>query len=195
MILLGTAEEKTAWKKASDDIARRMFIEGFWRQRDPNPDTEENEYRSDFQRRVAFADHMFVTEKTRGSLTDRGRVFVLFGPPRIVRQSNLAGFDAQNTMDKRGPVAPAQPVNPQDALTAGARAIEESNRRMASGTIAPVVKGKSERWLYGREQLPKGFPEDYLAFKFITQEGYGENVLQRDPLVLKAMMDAAHVAH
>jgi hypothetical protein len=122
-------------------------------------------------------------------------VFVLFGPPRIVRQSNLAGFDAQNTMDKRGPVAPAQPVNPQDALTAGARAIEESNRRMASGTIAPVVKGKSERWLYGREQLPKGFPEDYLAFKFITQEGYGENVLQRDPLVLKAMMDAAHVAH
>src|SRR4051794_6436031 len=40
-----TSEEKKAFKALQTDEERENFIENFWRRRDPNPDTEENEYR------------------------------------------------------------------------------------------------------------------------------------------------------
>lgn len=195
LLLLGTAEEKQEWKKLTDDVARRNFIEDFWTRRDRTADTAENEFRADFLRRVAFADHVFVTERTRGSLTDRGRVFVLLGPPRVVRQTNLTGADAATNIDKRGPVIPGQPRRPSDTAAITAVAMAASDRRIANPAISPVVRGKAERWIYGRDQLPQGFPDDHLEFKFITQEGYGDNVLQRDHLVVKALMDAGRVPH
>jgi GWxTD domain-containing protein len=184
LVLLGTSEEKQEWKSLQDDESRRRFIEQFWFRRDRTPDAAENEFQRDFMRRVAFADNTFVTEKTRGSLTDRGRVFVLLGPPKIVRQSNLTAADG------------ARVQKPQMATTSNldrapqARAVEARDRNMTVLSSAPIPKGKVERWVYGRDQLPKGFPDDQLVFKFITEEGYGENVLQRDHLVVKAMHDA-----
>ena len=194
LTLLGTAEERQEWRRLTDDSARRTFIEDFWRRRDATPDTADNEFRADFMRRVAFADHTFVTERTRGSLTDRGRVFVLLGPPRVVRQTNLSGADAANTIDKRGPVSRLPTSDPMGEQMASVVAAEASNRRLAAPPSGPpAVRGKTERWIYGRDQLPKGFPDDHLAFKFITQQGYGENVLQRDPLTVKALMDASRI--
>ena len=40
-----TDSEKRAFKKLETDDEREKFIEDFWRRRDPDPDTEENEYR------------------------------------------------------------------------------------------------------------------------------------------------------
>lgn len=82
MTLLATDEEKETWKKLADDNARRHFIDGFWLNR---PD----ELRRLFLRRVTFADDKFATTLNRGSMTDRGRVFVLFGPPQSVRSTPL----------------------------------------------------------------------------------------------------------
>src|SRR3712207_715118 len=39
-----TDEEKKAYKKLATDEEREQFIEAFWRRRDPDPDTEANEY-------------------------------------------------------------------------------------------------------------------------------------------------------
>lgn len=187
LLFLGTSEEKAAWKRLRDDEQRRKFIEDFWHSRDHTPDTDENEFRRGFLRRVSFADHTFVTEQTRGSLTDRGRVFVLLGPPRIVRQGVLSEADGgSRDRRQRGPVGAGSTGN----LAEQARAMQASDNRLGTPTTNPVVKGKVERWVYGRSQLPKSFPDDQVVFKFITEEGYGENVLQRDFMALKVLIDA-----
>lgn len=58
---------------------RKAFIEEFWKKRDPNPETEENEYKDEFFKRIEEAKHLFGG--TSGWLQDRGRIYILFGPP------------------------------------------------------------------------------------------------------------------
>lgn len=60
---------------------RAEFRRDFWRRRDPSPDTERNEYREAYYDRVKQANRLFSSEGREGWLTDRGRVFVLLGPP------------------------------------------------------------------------------------------------------------------
>jgi GWxTD domain-containing protein len=63
------------------DADRDAFIEEFWKRRDPDPDTPANEYRIEYEERVERASVMFHGEGRPGWLTDRGRIYVLFGPP------------------------------------------------------------------------------------------------------------------
>lgn len=60
---------------------REAFKEEFWEKRDPDPNTEENEFRMEYENRIERADELFVTEGRPGWMTDRGRIFILFGPP------------------------------------------------------------------------------------------------------------------
>lgn len=60
---------------------RAEFRRDFWRRRDPSPDTDRNEYKEIYYARVAEANRLFRSEGNEGWLTDRGRVFVLLGPP------------------------------------------------------------------------------------------------------------------
>lgn len=60
---------------------RSQFIEDFWRKRDPSPETEVNEYRDEYYRRIEAAKHLFTEGGTSGWLQDRGRVYILLGPP------------------------------------------------------------------------------------------------------------------
>ncbi len=84
-VILGTDQEKEEWGRLRDDATRRTFIDTFWTRRDPDPSTAVNEARVEFLARIAFADVAFPeAADDRGSLTDRGRVFVLFGVPRRV---------------------------------------------------------------------------------------------------------------
>src|SRR5512138_1283923 len=43
-----TDEERKVFKKLATDDERERFIEEFWRRRDPDPDTDENEYREEY---------------------------------------------------------------------------------------------------------------------------------------------------
>src|SRR5438067_1948523 len=49
-----TDEERKAFKKLETDEERERFIEEFWRRRDPDPDTDENEYREEYYERIAY---------------------------------------------------------------------------------------------------------------------------------------------
>ncbi len=60
---------------------RPAFVEEFWRRRDPNPSTEENELREVYEARVEEAGRLFRSESRPGWLTDRGRILILFGLP------------------------------------------------------------------------------------------------------------------
>ncbi len=70
------------------------FIEEFWARRDPDPDTEENEFKTEFFKRVERANALFISEGKPGWLTDRGRIYVLFGPPTDRITDSLGGITA-----------------------------------------------------------------------------------------------------
>jgi GWxTD domain-containing protein len=63
------------------DTEKDAFIEEFWKRRDPDPDTLENEFKTEYLSRIKTADRLFVGEGKPGWLTDRGRIYILFGPP------------------------------------------------------------------------------------------------------------------
>jgi GWxTD domain-containing protein len=75
-----TPEELSAFKQLSNDEERDQFIEQFWLRRDPTPDTVENEYKEEHYRRIAYANEHFAAGKA-GWRTDRGRIYIVFGPP------------------------------------------------------------------------------------------------------------------
>ena len=75
-----TPEERAAWKKLATDDEREQFIEAFWERRNPNPGTGENEFKEEYYRRIAYANEHF-TSGIPGWRTDRGRIYIMYGPP------------------------------------------------------------------------------------------------------------------
>jgi len=75
-----TDEEKSAFMQLSNDEERDQFIEAFWQRRDPTPDTEENEYKEEHYRRIAYANEHFAAG-IPGWKTDRGHMYIVYGPP------------------------------------------------------------------------------------------------------------------
>src|SRR3989304_120774 len=75
-----TGEEKEAFLHLNSDEEREQFIEQFWLRRDPTPDTMENEYKEEVYRRIAYANEHFASG-IPGWKTDRGRIYITFGPP------------------------------------------------------------------------------------------------------------------
>lgn len=77
-----TDEERTAFKKLQTDDEREHFIEQFWLRRDPTPGTVENEFKQEHYRRIAYANQRFTDSNgLPGWKTDRGRVYITYGPP------------------------------------------------------------------------------------------------------------------
>lgn len=58
--------------------SRQDFIEEFWKRRDPVPETEENEFKIEYFKRIEEANKLFGKD---GWLQDRGMVYILLGPP------------------------------------------------------------------------------------------------------------------
>jgi GWxTD domain-containing protein len=75
-----TSAEKKEFLALSDS-ERPGFISKFWKSRDPDPSTEDNEFKDEYLERVSGAARLFFGEGRSGWLTDRGRIYVLFGPP------------------------------------------------------------------------------------------------------------------
>ncbi len=89
-----TPAEKRAWAQLTPGAEWQEFVDRFWEARNPQPGNPDNTYRTSFDRRVAFADANFVqAEGTRGSMTDRGMVFVLLGPPTYVGRKPIRTGD------------------------------------------------------------------------------------------------------
>jgi GWxTD domain-containing protein len=83
-------EEKQAWKRLATDDERQQFIEQFWLRRDPTPDTEENEFKEEHYRRIAYANERFASG-IPGWKTDRGRIYIMYGPPDEIEDHSSGG--------------------------------------------------------------------------------------------------------
>jgi GWxTD domain-containing protein len=74
--------ERKAFAQLKTDSERQQFIDYFWASRDSNPETRSNEYKAEFDRRVEMADQLFGGDSgMEGWRTERGRIYVLLGPP------------------------------------------------------------------------------------------------------------------
>ncbi|MGH9578813.1 MAG: GWxTD domain-containing protein, partial [Terriglobales bacterium] len=93
-------EEMSAFKQLSNDEERDQFIEQFWLRRDPTPDTVENEYKEEHYRRLAYANEHFQAGRA-GFRTDRGRIYVMFGPPDEI-DSHPSGGNYQRPQEEGG---------------------------------------------------------------------------------------------
>lgn len=85
-----TRNEDKAFKRLGTDEERAGFIERFWVRRDPTPETPFNEFRAEIHRRVASANQLFKDSPIPGWKTDRGKIYVLMGPPDEIIQDTVA---------------------------------------------------------------------------------------------------------
>jgi GWxTD domain-containing protein len=92
-------EERAAFEKLTTDEERQKFIEQFWQRRDPVAATPQNETKEEHYRRISYANQRFSTRGRAGWQTDRGRVYIQWGPPDEIEshpsgQGNTAPFEA-----------------------------------------------------------------------------------------------------
>ncbi len=83
--LIMTKEEKEIFTHLPDVKSREEFIKEFWDKRDPDPDTEKNEFKEEFFRRIEYANEHFK-EGIPGWKTDRGRVYIYLGEPDKIEE-------------------------------------------------------------------------------------------------------------
>ena len=74
-------EERAAYENLKTNEEREKFIEQFWQRRDPAPGTPENEAKQEHYRRIAYANKRFPTSAREGWQTDRGHMYIVYGPP------------------------------------------------------------------------------------------------------------------
>jgi GWxTD domain-containing protein len=95
-----TDEERQAFKRLATDDEKQQFIEQFWLRRDPTPDSAENEYKEEHYRRIAYANERYASG-IPGWKTDRGRIYITFGPPAEI-ESHPSGGTYERPIEEGG---------------------------------------------------------------------------------------------
>ncbi len=75
-------------------------MEAFWARRDPTPDTEENEFKEEHYRRIAYANDHYASG-IPGWKTDRGRIYITYGPPDDI-ESHPSGGTYERPIEEGG---------------------------------------------------------------------------------------------
>jgi GWxTD domain-containing protein len=87
VVYIITSTERDVFLKLTTDRERDLFIEAFWKHRDPIPGTPENEFRTEHLKRLSHARQFFGRTSPRpGWRTDRGRVYIILGEPNDIQR-------------------------------------------------------------------------------------------------------------
>jgi GWxTD domain-containing protein len=157
---LMTKDEAAKWKKISSDEDAKAFASLFWARRDPTPTTPRNEYREEFDRRVATADKNFPSDKKRGALTDRGRILILFGQPKRIERT---GGQRQSAMPGMGGTAGSTDTSGQSEFLGGGSDEDTAGQLW-------TYEGAEARELFGQTRAP---------LRFVDRQGKSDFTLER----------------
>lgn len=161
-----TKKELKVFKKLSTESEAENFVALFWAKRDPTPGTPRNEFKERCEMLASIADKDYSNEKVKGSITDRGKVLLLLGPPYARKE--VAYSDSEGNLQNEGV-----------SMTADQRAF---------------MFGKMDVWIYRKEQierLPFELPWNELRVEFKKEEGQKDFYLNRNiSNVLKAIAQA-----
>jgi GWxTD domain-containing protein len=125
--------------------SRLRFVEEFWLRRDPTPGTEQNEFKEAYYKRIEEANHLFRGARP-GWRQDRGRFYILFGPPNERRTNPMGGRPIEATRD---------------------------HRELTGGTIAATGEKASEIWTYYSLFASLQKPQT-VELVFVDSDGTGD---------------------
>ena len=78
-------DERKQFLNLHTDIERDYFIEQFWKRLNPTPQADNNPYKEEHYRRLAYANEHFGSSELRdGWRTDKGRMYILLGAPKQI---------------------------------------------------------------------------------------------------------------
>ena len=83
---IATSEEIEKYKKLSNLEGKRTFMNEFWKRRDDNPSTPENEFFKEYLNRIEIANQRYGAMGRTGWKTDRGRVYLIYGEPTEIQR-------------------------------------------------------------------------------------------------------------
>ena len=86
---IATKDEINTFKGLAGIPSKAEFLADFWRTRDPDPTTSQNEFKIDYFKQVDFVDQNFKTKFKSGWKTDRGRVVLTYGKPDEIERSPM----------------------------------------------------------------------------------------------------------
>ncbi|GAB4239601.1 MAG: hypothetical protein Kow00109_14440 [Acidobacteriota bacterium] len=90
VVYIITPEERKIFESLTTPEEKEQFIEQFWLRRDPDPTTAVNEFKEEHYRRIAYANEHFASG-IKGWQTDRGKVYIIHGPPDEVETHPSGG--------------------------------------------------------------------------------------------------------
>jgi len=80
LVHIATPEELDTLRNTPPEERAKAF-EKFWKAHDPSPETEQNEWRDEYYRRIRFANQQFASPFRPGWQTDFGTVYIKYGEP------------------------------------------------------------------------------------------------------------------
>jgi len=159
--------ERDTWERLTTSEERVKFIDAFWKRRDPTPETELNEYKIEHYRRLAYANKFFGAGRP-GYLTDRGRLYIILGPPDEIDSAPMGRNVNQYPSEVwlyRDPPHPSLPQNMEIAfvdtrsigeyeITFNLLADSDSSRRteawLGTGLLEPETVAEIRSLNFGR---------------------------------------------
>jgi len=79
--------ERDVFMQLTNDRDRGLFVETFWKQRDPTQGTPENEYKDELIKRFQYVNEFLGRTVAReGWRTDQGRIYMILGPPQGIER-------------------------------------------------------------------------------------------------------------
>jgi len=170
-----TEKEMKEFKALSVGEQEKYLVD-FWARLDPTPETRDNEAMIEHYRRVAYADEHFGTAGTRGALTDRGRIYIKYGPPDDI-QSFYSDYEfVRDKQEIEGSSVPNDPF-----ARVGLKASQEADETSSDQRGGSSVHGKPyETWTYdgpGNPVRPLSArvpSSSRLQFMFADEKGVGD---------------------
>jgi len=100
VIYIISPDERNAFLQLQTNEEREQFIEQFWLRRSSNPDLPDNDFKEEHYRRIAYANEHYASG-IPGWKTDRGRMYIMWGPPDEV-ESHPTGGTYDRPMEEGG---------------------------------------------------------------------------------------------
>jgi GWxTD domain-containing protein len=201
VVYIITPKERDVFLQLQSDRDRSIFIDAFWKQRDPDPATEENEFRKEHYRRIQYANQFFGKDSPGpGWRSDMGRIYIMLGEPKAIDKfenlsdikpiiiwfySDMVEFGLPNSFnvvffkrENQGEYRLYSPLNdgPQNLLVhyAGDMTSYSDAYRELMDT-EPIIAGVSLSLIPGESQyiLSPSMPSEILLNKQIPASSYG----------------------
>src|SRR5215470_10027218 len=100
VVYIISPEERSAFLQLETNEEREQFIEQFWLRRSTNPDLPDNDFKEEHYRRIAYTNEHYASG-IPGWKTDRGRMYIMWGPPDEV-ESHPTGGTYDRPMEEGG---------------------------------------------------------------------------------------------